>query len=84
MLVADCEIGNQCLSVPCVLTGNGVDRVVEANLSERELAALSHSAAVLKQSIRGLNQVQRVSFLPQYIKTSEGISECDTSVSGLA
>ena len=43
-----------CLSVPCIVSARGVDRVIEAPLPERELAALRSSAATLMQAIKEL------------------------------
>jgi len=40
-----------CLSVPCIVSGRGVERIIASNLPEDELAALSASAAVLKKAI---------------------------------
>ena len=43
-----------CLSVPCIVSKNGVERVLIADLTPEERDALHHSAAVLKESMRGL------------------------------
>lgn len=43
-----------CLSVPCVVSRDGVEKVLLADLSEEELKALHHSASVLKKSMEGL------------------------------
>jgi L-lactate dehydrogenase len=59
MLKGEYGLRDVCLSVPCILAEGGVERVVETNLSERELEALSRSAAVLKQSLRDLEQGHR-------------------------
>lgn len=40
-----------CLSVPCIVSAKGVEKIVENALPESELAALHASASVLKQSI---------------------------------
>jgi L-lactate dehydrogenase len=54
--VLDGEYGlrDVCLSVPCVVSQEGVERVLEANLSSGEQQALARSASVLKQAIEGL------------------------------
>ena len=54
----DGEFGLQdvCLSVPCIVSGRGVERVIETSLSEREVSTLSASAAVLRQSIQQLGR----------------------------
>lgn len=53
----DGEFGLQdvCLSVPCIVSENGVQRIIESPLSEQELAALSASASVLNEAIEQLN-----------------------------
>jgi len=43
-----------CLSVPCIVSSGGVERIIENNLPEDEFAALSASAATLKQAIEEL------------------------------
>ncbi|MBN1854534.1 MAG: hypothetical protein JW829_17515 [Pirellulales bacterium] len=42
---------NICLSVPCLVSRRGVERIIASNLGQGEMAALSASAAVLKQVI---------------------------------
>jgi len=50
------EFGLQdvCLSVPCLVSRNGVERIIPGNLAEGEEASLSASAAVLKRAITQL------------------------------
>ena len=43
-----------CLSVPAVVSEGGVVRIIEHLLPEHELAALTHSAGVLKKAMEGL------------------------------
>jgi len=43
-----------CLSVPCIVSKDGIEKVLVANLSEEEQEALQHSASVLKESMNGL------------------------------
>jgi len=45
-----------CLSVPCIVSESGVERVMETNLSGRERVALLRSATVIKNSLRDLGQ----------------------------
>jgi L-lactate dehydrogenase len=45
-----------CLSVPCIVSGRGVERIISSNLPENEAAALSASAAILKKAIAQLEQ----------------------------
>ena len=50
------EFGLQdvCLSVPCIVSRRGVERIIVSKLPEGELASLSASAAVLKNAISQL------------------------------
>ncbi|MBM4431682.1 MAG: L-lactate dehydrogenase [Chloroflexi bacterium] len=43
-----------CLSVPCIVSTRGVERIIVSKLPEGEAAALSASAAVLKEAMRQL------------------------------
>jgi L-lactate dehydrogenase len=54
--VLDGEYGLEdvCLSVPCVVSQRGVERVVEASLSPGELDALSRSASILREAMAEL------------------------------
>jgi L-lactate dehydrogenase len=54
----DGEFGlrNVCLSVPCLVSAQGVVRIIESTLPEREQAALFASAAVLQGAIIELGQ----------------------------
>jgi L-lactate dehydrogenase len=49
----DGEYGLQdvCLSVPCILSHSGVDRIIEGRLADGEKQALKASAAVLKERL---------------------------------
>ena len=46
-----------CLSVPCVVSALGVDRIIESTLPDREYSALSASAAILKKAAEQLGAV---------------------------
>lgn len=48
-------IQDVCLSVPCIVSGHGVEKIIEGSLTVEELSALSHSATVLKKTITGLH-----------------------------
>ncbi|MCE5275601.1 MAG: L-lactate dehydrogenase [Deltaproteobacteria bacterium] len=48
-------IQDVCLSVPCIVSGHGVEKIIEGSLTGEELSALSHSATVLKKTITGLH-----------------------------
>lgn len=54
------EFGLQdvCLSVPCIVSETGVERIVTPNLPENETVALHASAAVLKEAIAQLQTSQ--------------------------
>ncbi|MFB0516728.1 MAG: L-lactate dehydrogenase [Candidatus Neomarinimicrobiota bacterium] len=45
-----------CLSVPSIVSQEGVEQVVEANLSSKELEALSQSASILRGAIAELRR----------------------------
>jgi len=51
------EFGLQdvCLSVPCIVAADGVEKIVESTLPESEQASLSASAATLQQAIGQLD-----------------------------
>lgn len=44
-----------CLSVPCLVSNDGVKKIVQSRLNEAEMKALEHSAAILKDSLRKLD-----------------------------
>jgi L-lactate dehydrogenase len=44
-----------CLSVPCLISAGGVERIIESSLPDHEMTALQNSAAILKQAIAQLN-----------------------------
>jgi L-lactate dehydrogenase len=54
--ILDSEFGLQdvCLSVPCIVSSKGVEKIIENTLPEHELTALSASAATLKHAIEQL------------------------------
>lgn len=43
-----------CLSVPCIVSARGVEKILASNLPEDEVAALAASAAVLKEAVTQL------------------------------
>ncbi|MEO1435449.1 MAG: L-lactate dehydrogenase [Bacteroidota bacterium] len=55
-LKGEYEIEDICLSVPCVVSKNGVERVLQADLNAEELKALHHSANVLQTSLESLKE----------------------------
>ena len=52
-------IRDVCLSVPCIVSANGVDRVVEGKLDPAETAALSASARVLRETLQSVDSEMR-------------------------
>jgi L-lactate dehydrogenase len=50
-----------CLSVPCVMSRSGVNRIITANLSDDELKALRQSADILKKTIKGVVTDENIS-----------------------
>ena len=48
-------IHNVCLSVPCLVSGQGVARIIESRLSQDEVAAISASAAAIRVAIDELH-----------------------------
>ena len=57
MLGGEFGINDVCLSVPCVLSDNGVVRIIKSPLNSKELDSLSRSASVLKEAIASLSLV---------------------------
>ena len=49
-------INDVCLSLPAVVSDNGIVRIIDGPLSAEEKELLQHSAAVLKEAIDSLNQ----------------------------
>lgn len=56
MLDGEFGLHDVCLSVPCIVSARGVDRIIESPLPEHELVALRSSAAALKQAIKLLDE----------------------------
>jgi L-lactate dehydrogenase len=51
MLNGEYGLQDVCLSVPCIVSAKGVEKIVVSRLPDNELAALQASAAALKQAI---------------------------------
>src|SRR5665647_3095762 len=51
LLENDFGIKDVCLSVPCVVSNNGVNRIIESPLSSEEIKLLSRSAGILRKAI---------------------------------
>ena len=60
-LAEEIEFGvrDVCLSVPCIVSANGVDRIVEGKLAAAEMAALSASARVLRETLQSVDSELR-------------------------
>ena len=56
MLDGEFRLWNVCLSVPCIVSAGGVEKIIESPLPKHELAALATSAATLKQAIEHLDK----------------------------
>jgi L-lactate dehydrogenase len=54
MLNGEFGLDNVCLSVPCVVSDNGISRIIESPLTKKEQKSLSDSAAILKNAIDSL------------------------------
>lgn len=54
MLTGEFGIEGVCLSVPCMVDGTGISRIIESPLSPGESVALARSAGILKQAIESL------------------------------
>ena len=54
LVESDFGIKDVCLSVPCVVTDKGVERIIESPLTADELISMSHSADVLRKAIDSL------------------------------
>jgi len=55
LLNGEYGLSDLCLSVPCMISNNGIERVIEAPLSAGESAALQKSAEVLRSVIKSLD-----------------------------
>jgi L-lactate dehydrogenase len=49
LLEGEYGLKDVCLSVPCIVSESGVERIIEGKLTEQELSALSASASVIKE-----------------------------------
>ncbi len=56
MLQGEYGLNDVCLSVPCIVSEQGVERIIEAELSPDEMQALHRSAGVLKEALAGLKR----------------------------
>jgi L-lactate dehydrogenase len=56
LLDGEYGIRDVCLSVPCIVSQNGVEEILECQLPEEELRQLAASGEILKNAIAKLNQ----------------------------
>ena len=54
-LMGEYGIEGVCLSVPCIVTANGAERIVSATLTDLEMGQLRESAAVLRKTLDNLH-----------------------------
>jgi L-lactate dehydrogenase len=55
LLEGEYGLKDVCLSVPCIVSESGVERIIEGKLTEQELSALSASASVIKERLLQLS-----------------------------
>jgi L-lactate dehydrogenase len=56
LLEGEFGIRGVCLSVPCLVSAAGVERIMEGKLEPSEVEALSASAAVLRQTVEQVDE----------------------------
>lgn len=54
MLQGEFGISDVCLSVPCIVSDEGIIKLIQAPLDDKELELLTHSADVLKEAIKSI------------------------------
>lgn len=54
LLEGEYGLQDVCLSVPCILSQSGIERIIEGKLAEKETLALQASAAILKERLSEL------------------------------
>lgn len=54
LLDNDFDIKDVCISVPCIVSGNGVTKIIESPLTPSELRSMSESANILAKAINSL------------------------------
>jgi L-lactate dehydrogenase len=50
------DLRDVCLSLPVIVSRNGIERIIESELPEKERASLKNSARILKQTIEDLKK----------------------------
>lgn len=56
LLEGEFGINDVCLSVPCIVSDGGVNKIIKIPLSSSEIEALKRSADILRQSIKSLEE----------------------------
>ena len=56
VLNGEFDLKDVCLSVPCVVSGGGIEKIITSPLDEEERVLLNRSAAVIKKAIDTLSQ----------------------------
>ncbi len=54
LLNGEYGLSDVCISVPCIVSNTGVERIIEGNLTDDELRALHASAAVIQENMTGI------------------------------
>jgi L-lactate dehydrogenase len=54
MLRGEFGLNDVCLSVPCVVSDKGIEKIIDSPLSPEEMVSLKHSASVLRTAIDSL------------------------------
>lgn len=54
MVNGEYGLNDVCLSVPCIISEKGIERIIDNKLSPEEMELLKHSADILKSAIREL------------------------------
>lgn len=57
LLEGEFGLNDVCLSVPCIVSDGGVNKIIKSPLAASEIEALKHSADILRQSIKSLEVV---------------------------
>ncbi|MDR3590307.1 MAG: L-lactate dehydrogenase [Negativicutes bacterium] len=58
LLTGEYGLKDVCLSVPCVVSQKGAERIIEGEITPDEMNTLSGSAAVLQKTLADLNKVE--------------------------
>lgn len=58
LLDGEYGIKDVCLSIPCIVSRQGVEQIIEGNLTSEELHLLNRSAGILKATLKGTDSVK--------------------------